>query len=415
VNNSEYFNHNFPKNIKRIILNTFHLLTDQYKNALLEDVIPFWERYSIDYECGGYFTCLDREGSVFDTDKFIWLQARQVWTFASLYNRVEQKQTWLDIAKHGVKFLQKHGMDAEGNWFFSLDRTGNPLVQPYNIFSDCFAAMAFAQYTLASGDGSAAEIAQLTFTNILKREANPKGIFNKSVSNTRPMKNFALPMILSNLILELEPLLSPDIVESSLDRCVHEVMNVFYDPDRRLILESIHTNGNRVDCFEGRLINPGHSIEALGFILDICKRRNNLALAQKVVRVLLSTLEFGWDETYGGIFYFLDISGHPPQQLEWDQKLWWVHMESLVTLALASSFPGNDDCLHWFHRIHEYTWEKFPDPEYGEWYGYLNRRGEPLLSLKGGKWKGCFHVPRGLMRCWQILAQMADSKTPEIS
>jgi N-acylglucosamine 2-epimerase len=34
--------------------------------------------------------------------------------------------------------------------------------------------------------------------------------------------------------------------------------------------------------------------------------------------------------------------------------------------------------------------------EYGEWFGYLNRRAEVLLPLKGGKWKGCFHIPRAL-------------------
>ena len=116
-------------------------LANLYGSALLDDVIPFWEAYSIDEECGGYFTCLDRNGDVFDTDKFIWLQARQVWSFSMLYNRVEKRQRWLDIAAHGAKFLRDHGMDDEGNWYFSLNRTGQPLVQPYNIFSDCFAAM----------------------------------------------------------------------------------------------------------------------------------------------------------------------------------------------------------------------------------------------------------------------------------
>ncbi|MFN2111185.1 MAG: AGE family epimerase/isomerase, partial [Anaerolineae bacterium] len=57
----------------------------QYREALLNDVIPFWERHSLDREFGGYFTCLDWDGSAFDTDKFIWLQARQVWIFAMLY------------------------------------------------------------------------------------------------------------------------------------------------------------------------------------------------------------------------------------------------------------------------------------------------------------------------------------------
>ncbi len=53
--------------------------------------------------------------------------------------------------------------------------------------------------------------------------------------------------------------------------------------------------------------------------------------------------------------------------------------------------------------MHAYTWNHFKDPEYPEWWGYLNRQGEVLLDLKGGKWKGCFHVPRGLYQCWTIL------------
>ena len=54
----------------------FQFLANFYQNALLQDVIPFWEKYSLDREQGGYFTCLDREGTVYDTDKFIWLQNR---------------------------------------------------------------------------------------------------------------------------------------------------------------------------------------------------------------------------------------------------------------------------------------------------------------------------------------------------
>jgi N-acylglucosamine 2-epimerase len=190
------------------------------------------------------------------------------------------------------------------------------------------------------------------------------------------------------------------------------VLNIFYDPEQMLISESIGENGERVNSFEGRLINPGHSIEAMGFIMDICKRRSDSFLAQKAVNILLSTLEFGWDKTYNGIFYFLDRLGQSPLQLEWDQKLWWVHLETLVALAMGTALTGSTDCLSWFHRVHEYTWEKFPDPEYGEWYGYLNRRGEILLPIKGGKWKGCFHVPRGLLRCWKILARIAKNNSP---
>jgi len=117
----------------------------------------------------------------------------------------------------------------------------------------------------------------------------------------------------------------------------------------------------------------------------------------------LRTLEYGWDNDFDGIFYFLDIKGNPPQQLEWDQKLWWVHIETLISLIKGYALTKNEECLTWFEKVHDYTWSHFADPEHGEWFGYLNRRGEVLLPLKGGKWKGCFHVPRGLYQVWKTL------------
>jgi N-acylglucosamine 2-epimerase len=285
----------------------FKGLADQYKTALLEDVIPFWERHSIDWEQGGYFTCLDRAGKVYDTDKFIWLQNRQVWLFSMLYNQLEnqseQRDRWLKIAANGANFLAKHGRDAEGNWYFALDRAGKPLVQPYNIFSDCFAAMAFSKYALVSGEDWAKEVALQAYNNVLRRKDNPKGSYNKTFPGTRPLKSLAVPMILANLSLEMDWLLPSDQLEDVLAATVQEVMTDFLDGDRGLMYENVAPDGARVDSFEGRLIT--------------------------------------------------------------------------------------------------YTWSYFADPQYGEWFGYLDRRGEVLLNLKGGKWKGCFHVPRALYLCWQ--------------
>ncbi len=384
----------------------FKTLSEQYKNELLNKVIPFWETNSPDKEFGGYFTCLDREGKVFDTDKFIWLQARQVWMFSKLYNEVEQKPEWLQMALDGAAFLQKYGHDGHLNWYFSLTREGQPLVQPYNIFSDCFATMAFGQLSKATGNDEFATIAKDTFQNILKRSDNPKGIYNKLVPGTRPLKGFSLPMILCNLSLEIEHLLAPELVESTVEKVLHEVMEVFYQPDSGLILENVNPDGSFSDSFEGRLLNPGHAIEAMWFIMDLSERLKRPELAQKAVDIALRTLKYGWDEKYGGIFYFLDLKGNPPQQLEWDQKLWWVHIETLITLIKGYALTGNEECLRWFEKVHDYSWAHFADAEFGEWYGYLNRQGEVLLNLKGGKWKGCFHVPRGMFQVWKTLEKI---------
>ena len=379
----------------------FPELAALYKNTLLQNVIPFWEQHSIDWECGGYFTCLGRKGNVYDTDKFIWLQNRQVWLFSMLYNQLEKKQDWLKIAAHGANFLAQHGRDEEGNWYFSLTRDGKPLVQPYNIFSDCFAAMAFSQYALASDEEWAKDIALQAYNNVLRRQSNPKGKYNKAYPGTRPMKALAVPMILANLSLEMAWLLESDTLEEVLDTTVREVMTDFLDKERGLMLENVAPDGSYLDCFAGRLINPGHGIEAMWFIMDIAQRRHDTQLINQAIDVVLNILDFAWDSEYGGLYYFMDVEGYPPQQLEWDQKLWWVHLESLVALAMGYRLTSREICRDWYHKMHKYTWSHFADPENGEWFGYLNRRGELLLDLKGGKWKGCFHVPRAMYLCWQ--------------
>ncbi|MEM1242988.1 MAG: AGE family epimerase/isomerase [Cyanobacteria bacterium P01_H01_bin.26] len=379
----------------------FDALATLYRTTLLETVLPFWQQHSLDRQYGGYFTCLDVQGNVYDTDKFIWLQNRQVWTFSMLYNRLEQRSDWLETARHGVDFLAQHGRDPDGNWYFSLDRQGRPLVQPYNIFSDCFAAMAFSQYARASGDDVAQEIALQAYNNVLRRQDNPKGQYNKAYPGTRPMKSLAVPMILANLTLEMDWLLSAQRLDQVLDRTVHAVMGEFLEAESGLVSEHIAPDGAVIDCFEGRLLNPGHGIEAMWFMMEIGQRRQDTALINRAIDTTIAILERGWDQPYGGIFYFLDRKGYPPQQLEWSQKLWWVHLETLVALLLGYRLTRRPDCWRWYQTVHSYAWSKFNDPDHGEWFGYLNRQGEVLLPLKGGKWKGCFHVPRALYLCWQ--------------
>lgn len=384
----------------------FQSLSKLYKDELLDNVVPFWMTKSQDTKHGGYFTCLDRMGNVFDTDKFIWLQGREVWLFSMIYNNIEKNPEWLKCAVQGGEFLKKFGHDGTYNWYFSLTREGKPIIEPYNIFSYTFATMAFGQLFKATGNQEYADIARKSFEIILSRVDNPKGKWNKTYPGTRDLKNFALPMILCNLALEIEHLLDKKFLQKTIETCIHEVMDVFYRPELGLIVETVTSDNKLSDTFEGRLLNPGHGIEAMWFIMDLGERLKNPELIQKAASIAVQITEHGWDKKYGGIFYFLDRKGYPPQQLEWDQKLWWVHVETLISMAKGYQLTRSQDCLKWFEIIHEYTWDHFKDKEYPEWYGYLNRQGEVLLPLKGGKWKGCFHVPRGLYQCWKTLEKI---------
>ena len=389
-------------------------LADQYREALLSDVIPFWEDHSVDREQGGYFTFLKRDGAVFGTDKYVWLQARQVWMFATLYNHLEQRQSWLDHAAHGAAFLEKFARAGDGTWHFALSRAGEPLGKPYSIFSDCFAAMAFSEFSRATGDNEARRLAEETYHGVLRRLpipgqanlANPGS--SKPPTPSAPLFGMALPMILCNVTIELDWMLDADFVRKTTAACLEQLFSVFLDRDRNVLREHLSPLGTFVDSPNGRLIIPGHGIEAMWFAMEIGERFGDRALVDRAIDVMLSTLEFGWDSKFEGIFYFLDIEGKPVQELEWDQKLWWVHLETLVALAMAHRLTQRADCWDWYQRVHDYTWARFPDPGPGEWWGYLNRQGQVSVQSKGGKWKGCFHVPRALYRCMLEFEKMGN-------
>ena len=356
-----------------------------FLDELVNEVIPFWQNFSLDKVNGGFFTCIDDKNKVFDTDKFIWLQARQVWMFATLYEQVDNKKEWLEISKNGAKFLKKFGHDGSYNWYFSVTKNGKPLISPYNIFSYTFSCMAFGKLYKITNDEHYKKISIETLKKIQERSTNPKSKWNKSISGTRDLKNFALPMILCNLYSELGDLVDQQERIKIAEECVDQIFNHFYDSKKKIIRENVFTDGKFSDSFDGRLINPGHGLEAMWFIMNLGEEYKRDEWINKSIQIALNIVDHGWDNEMKGIFYFLDSDGHSPQQLEWNQKLWWVHLEALICFLRGYELSGSNKCFEWFQKIYTYTWSNFRDSNGGEWYGYLQRNGDKLLNLKGGK------------------------------
>ncbi len=384
---------------------------ETYYSELLDRVIPFWERHSPDRKHGGYFTCLERDGTVFDTDKFVWLQARQVWMFSHLYRTVERRGDWLDLAALGADFLLRHGRSESGDWYFSLLRDGTPLVEPYNIFSDCFAAMAMAEYAAASDSDEAATVARRSWRRVRERSLRPKGRWTKTVTGSRPTLAMSLPMIQLNMADVFARTIGGDGVgldERGLVGVLEDNASVILgrhiDAERRAVFEHVLADGSHPDGMDGRLLNPGHAAEALWMAIEAAEELGHTEWIERARQALLWTFERGWDAEHDGILYFQDYAGHAPEKLEHDMKLWWVHLESMYAALVAadadtSQREGDTEPFReWHSRIERYTWDRFRDPEFDEWYGYLHRDGTPSTQQKGGKWKGCFHLPRILLR-----------------
>lgn len=388
------------------------VLSGVYRNALLEDVIPFWLRHGLDREQGGILTCLDRKGTVIDTDKSVWFQGRAAWMFATLHLTVERREEWKEAARSCVGFLRRHARGPEGKLYFSLTRDGRPLRMRRYVYSEAFASIASAALAAATGDSRAADEAVEWFATYLRYSFEP-GVMPAKFEPTRPVKGLAPLMIAVVTAQELRTHLGETRVAGRtctewIDHCIAEIERDFLKPDLEALMEQVGTDGRVLDHFDGRLLNPGHAIECAWFILHEGKRRKDRRLVGLGCTILDWMWRRGWDEECGGLFYFRDVRDLPVQEYWHAMKFWWPHAEAIIATLLAWQLTGEARYARWHRQVHDWSFRHFPDPEYGEWYGYLQRDGSVSSTLKGGLWKGPFHLPRMLWYCWRLLEGTAS-------
>ena len=373
---------------------TFDTYIPRYRTELFERVIPFWLRHSLDQLHGGYFTCLTREGSVYDSRKYVWLQGRAVWMFAKLYNEFEPRAEFLEAAREILDFLRAHARDAQGRYYFSLTREGRPSFYQRKPYSAVFAMLGMLEFSKATGDAALRAEAIDLFWKIRTWIEDPT-----LLGRPKGLPALADVMITVSMASEIARIDPDPRYRDILRDCLQQSL-AFYDPARRIFLEY-----PPADTPEGRLFCPGDSIEASWFLLHAGPDEKMRAL---LLDSMEGALEFGWDKEYGGLYYFMDVGGFPPLPLESNMKLWWPHTEAIYASILAYSLTREEKWLTWLERVDDYAFQHFSDPEHGEWFGYCDRRGELTNTAKGNNYKGCFHVPRMLWLSYQVLTQVQN-------
>jgi len=377
-----------------------------YRDGLLKDIVPFWLRHGLDREHGGIMTCLDRDGSILDTDKGMWQQGRFAWTMANLYNTVEARPEWLEAARVTIDFLLQHGYDHDGRMFFHVTREGRPIRKRRQAFSDAFAAIALGAYAQATGESRYADRAVESFRVFVGHMTTP-GAAPPKFTNERPMKSIAVPMITLVSAQCLRDSIAMDDADAWIDGAMAEIRGDFMRPDEQVVLENVGPNGEVHDHFDGRLLTPGHAIEAAWFMLHEAKHRGNDRELIDVGTTILDWMwERGWDEEHGGMLYFTDLKRLPATEYWHDMKFWWPQNETIIAMLLAYCLTDDEKYAERHRLIHDWTYAHFPDPECGEWYGYLHRDGSVSTPLKGNLWKGPFHLPRMQWTCWRLLEEM---------
>jgi len=385
----------------------FSSLYKLYRAELLDRTIPFWLEHGIDWKNGGICTCISDDGQVLSGAKYVWSQLRAIWTFSALYNKIEQRQEWLEVATHIFNFITRYGRNEKGEWYFCLDQNGKPLFDgATSIYCDGFAIYGFTEFARATGNPQAIDLAQQAFSNVQARLAHPGSYQTHPLPIPAGTKAHGISMIFSLAFTELGERLNDATIFCAGLTHANQVMNVYLRPEHKRLYEFVRLDDTLLDVPPGRVVNPGHAIESMWFMIHIFRRIGDQARIRQAIEAIRWHLELGWDEEFGGLFLARDAEGSFWAD-KWDTKIWWPHTEALYALLLAYSISREQWCLDWFQRVHDYAFAHFPVPQYGEWVQNLDRQGHKLETTVALPVKDPFHLARSLIYGVQVLEELA--------
>lgn len=381
-----------------------------YKDDLVNNIMPFWLKNSLDRKHGGVYTCVDRDGTLMDTTKSVWFQGRFGFISAYAYNHIEKNPEWLEASKSCIDFLETHCFDKDGHMFFEVTEDGRPLRKRRYVFSEGFAAIALAEYAAATGEKIYAERA----LEIFKRTQyflNTPGLLEPKYLPALEARGHSITMILINTAARIREVISDPVLDRQIDESIAALRKYFIHPEFKALLEMVGPQGELIDTCNGRVINPGHCIETAWFIMEEARYRNDdNELMQLALQILDWSWEWGWDKEFGGIINFRDCRNFPPQDYSQDMKFWWPQTEAIIATLYAYKMTCDEKYLEMHKQISEWTYAHFPDKEYGEWYGYLHRDGSVAQPAKGNIFKGPFHIPRMMIRSHLLCEEILKSR-----
>lgn len=379
----------------------------RYKDDLLQNILPFWLKHGLDKNHGGFYTCVDRDGTLMDTTKSVWFQGRASFVFAYAYNAIEKNPEYLAASKSAIDFIEKYCFDTDGRMFFEITEEGVPLRKRRYLFSESFAAIAMAEYSVASGDQRYAHKALEIFNLILKYK-NTEGLLAPKYLDTVKMHGHSLCMILINTAARIRAAIQDEVLDKQIEESIREIATLHMKPEFEALLETVGENGEFIDTSMGRTINPGHCIETSWFIMEEARYRQwNQQLVDMSLTIFDWSWKWGWDEQYGGIINFRDCKDFPPQDYSQDMKFWWPQCETIIATLYAYIATKDERYIELYRKANDWAYQYFPDDKFGEWYGYLHRDGSVAQPAKGNLFKGPFHIPRMMiiahLLCEEIL------------
>jgi mannobiose 2-epimerase len=375
------------------------------RQELLEDILPFWRRRTVDERRGGFIGQMSNDLHVNeDTPKGLILNARILWTFSAAYAYTQDDQD-RSLAQRAYEYLMDHFLDREqGGCFWELDPNGVVRDDKKKIYGEAFCIYALAEYFRVFHEPSALQqvIAVFDLIEAHARDGQYGGYFEVMSRDWQPCEDMRLS--------------DKDMNEKkSMNNHLHvlegytNLLRIW--PDRRLA----GSLRDLMDIFQRRILNAeqthlqhffddawtpksdsytfGHDIEGSWLLCEAAEVLGDhrlLAQVQKVAaRMAGAVLMEGLDKD-GGLFY----EGRDGRIIN-PNKEWWPQAEAVVGFYNAWQLTGDSAFREAAVRCWRFIQDRVVDHEYGEWFWCIRPDGTPDLSQpKVSPWKCPYHNGR---------------------
>ena len=393
----------------------FTHLYEMAKKELLEDILPFWEKYDVDEENGGFYGVVTREGMpVKGGTKCLVLNARLVWTFASAY-RILKDEKYLKLAKRAYDYFCEYFIDKQhGGCYFMLDCKGNAIDDKKFVYGQAFAIYALSEYCRATGDTEARDKAvairdlleQHAYTpdhpgyiEILARDwsynpANQGSNINPEAEATKTM-NTHLHLIEAYTGL-LRVLRTPEQIAK-----VRQHLNIMLDKVYDSEIHHFKMFFRDDWSWTTPEISYGHDIEGTWLMTETAEVLGEKDMEEKSAPKCLAMAAACLEESIlpdGSMIYeYNPVTRHINTN-----RSWWVQAETVVGFLNAWQMSGEQRFLDASLKAFEYIDLFVVDHEYGEWFTMLGNSGEVLSGYESkiDGWKCPYHNAR---MCFEII------------
>lgn len=384
-----------------------------YRDLLLTNILPWWQRHAIDRENGGLCSCIRDDGTIVSRDKYVWSQVRAVWSFAAAYNRVKRDPAFLAMADDLFDFSVRHGINADDDWNFLLAADGSVKQGPQSIQTDAFAICAMVEYAIASGRQQAVDVAMRSYRRTRTLIAQPGSYKTDPYPIPPGVKAQRVSMQFSLAYWELAKFTGDDAIRRDAMLLCDDVLDNFRRPELQASLEYMNLDNTVPAPPVGTYISPGHGIETAWFQIENLRHTGNGTRLAKALDIMRWNFERGWDTEFGGLFLGMDLNGGEPYLPNGDTKIWWPHCEALCGALMAHEISGEPWCLNWHDRTLAWSLEHFPVAEHGEWTQRLDRQGRKIDRVVALPVKDPFHLPRALIYAFEACDRMAARTSHE--